>query len=452
MSTSTSSTQGENRADVSRDTFAPLDRFRRVFFQQGRPVLDADLNEQVASLLHYVACLAVDLGGAHFSAATPGFEIIKAVAEEKGIRTELSPGRYYVQGILCETNGATVLVPFGAVTPPLQPSHFYFFYLDVWERHVTHLVRPSLREVALAGGDTATRGQITWRLRFQEAPADPATSSYDTVLGWIETVPGTGLMQAKTDTAKADEGPCVLPPEARYRGPENQLYRIEVHALDRDAAGNVNALKLKWSRDNGSVLFAVRELQGDSLVVSAFGVDARFGLAPNDWVELVDEGGDPLHPLSLRQVAHVDLEESRVTLKAAVVETPDESPGDDRISGGHVFLRRWDQRSRESDGLLSAPIGGSGGAKESEWVTLEDGIQVRFSRPQDSSFRVSDYWHVPARVASADVEWPKDGQGKAIALPPHGVRHYYAPLAVVGLGAQNSLTLKSLQRLPGSGP
>jgi hypothetical protein len=54
---------------------------------------------------------------------------------------------------------------------------------------------------------------------------------------------------------------------------------------------------------------------------------------------------------------------------------------------------------------------------------------------------------IPARTATGDVEWPKvtdpqgnpetDAQGNPIpiALPPQGVNHHYAPLAVVFVGA-----------------
>jgi hypothetical protein len=88
---------------------------------------------------------------------------------------------------------------------------------------------------------------------------------------------------------------------------------------------------------------------------------------------------------------------------------------------------------------------------------LEDGVQIQFqpadpvqsqSRPSTptppvNQYLTGDYWLIPARTATGDVEWPKvtdaqgnpemDTQGNIIpaALPPHGITHYYAPLAVV---------------------
>jgi len=41
-----------------------------------------------------------------------------------------------------------------------------------------------------------------------------------------------------------------------------------------------------------------------------------------------------------------------------------------------------------------------------------------------NTYRTGDYWLIPARTATGNVEWP-DGK----ALPPKGVDHHYAPLA-----------------------
>jgi hypothetical protein len=39
-------------------------------------------------------------------------------------------------------------------------------------------------------------------------------------------------------------------------------------------------------------------------------------------------------------------------------------------------------------------------------------------------------WIIPARIATGNILWPHE-DGKREAVAPHGVRHYYAPLAVV---------------------
>jgi hypothetical protein len=48
-------------------------------------------------------------------------------------------------------------------------------------------------------------------------------------------------------------------------------------------------------------------------------------------------------------------------------------------------------------------------------------------------YRTGDYWLIPARTATGDVEWPGD-VGDPEAQPPHGIDQHYAPLAIVENG------------------
>jgi hypothetical protein len=49
----------------------------------------------------------------------------------------------------------------------------------------------------------------------------------------------------------------------------------------------------------------------------------------------------------------------------------------------------------------------------------------------DREYRTGDYWTFAARYLTGDIEWPEDE-----FLPPHGIVHSFAPLAVV---RQNSV-------------
>jgi hypothetical protein len=79
--------------------------------------------------------------------------------------------------------------------------------------------------------------------------------------------------------------------------------------------------------------------------------------------------------------------------------------------------------------------GESEGNKITEnWMTLEDGVQIQFQkRDTPNQYRTGDYWLIPARTATGDVEWPlsKTHSGQHVALPPHGVEHHSAPLAII---------------------
>ena len=61
------------------------------------------------------------------------------------------------------------------------------------------------------------------------------------------------------------------------------------------------------------------------------------------------------------------------------------------------------------------------------WLNLEDGIQIQFQPASKGTnqYRTGDYWLIPARTATANVE---TGTG---SVPPDGVDHHYAPLAVI---------------------
>ena len=53
---------------------------------------------------------------------------------------------------------------------------------------------------------------------------------------------------------------------------------------------------------------------------------------------------------------------------------------------------------------------------------------------------------IPARTATGDVEWPGP-VGQPEARPPRGVRHFYAPLAVLDVtgGAVTAAGIKPLR-------
>src|SRR6266508_979133 len=155
------------KGDFTRDTFNPAKHFSRVLSQQGRVQLDADLNEQVAILLHYMQTLAADLigphGGPHDIFKTGedgtqlvqrncGFEIASVSSGDKMTDLTIGAGRYYVDGILCEhdpqfddQNQEILAYYYNQPGYPLNkdkdpfPKLPFLVYLDVWERHLTAL-------------------------------------------------------------------------------------------------------------------------------------------------------------------------------------------------------------------------------------------------------------------------------------------------------------------------
>ena len=442
--------QGEYRGDFTCDTFHPKNRYLRVLYQQGRVQLDADHNEQVSILLHHLQSLAKDLYGPFGGPCDSGFLIAPTGAPDKDFK--IGAGHYYVDGILCEVeekeaDGQDLV--FTYLTQPdypapatLENNNTYLVYLDVWERHITYVEDDGIREVALGGPDTATRAKVVCQVKVEnELPDGIASISKNNVIGdnwgkWVELwqPANRGQLKAKSkEVSHQETDPCITSPESRYRGAENQLYRVEIHTGGK--AGD--EATFKCSRENGSVAFPIQELEGNTVVLEHLGRDSRFGLAPGDWVEIVDDEyilrgrAEPL-----LQVDAIDPDTRKVTLKGI----PASMVG--QALEKHPLLRRWDHKAGKStEGGLVLHDGAAliiEGETSSNWLELEDGVLVQFQ--PGGTYRTGDYWLIPARTATGDVEWPGD-VGKPEALPPHGVEHHYGPLAIINVAPSGDVTL-----------
>lgn len=429
--------RGEFRGDVTRDSFDFRHRFSRVLMQQGRVQLDADFNAQASIMVHYLRGLAVDLMGPHAAAAgtdgerTDYFQVSVPEGDE---HLALAPGIYYVNGIRCENLEET------RMRIPGEHDNF-LVYLDVWERHVAAVEEDSIREVALNGPDTATRAKIEWQVKLLP-DVTLENNAYTAFLEELEDrlKPGTGRLRARARRREAtDPEPCLTDPEARYRGPENQLYRVEIHNGGRSRARG--GATFKWSRENGSVYFPiVKPVAGRTVTLAHLGRDARFGLKPNDWVEIMDdeEALTPERP-PLLQVESIDADTSEVTLR--------DSPSSGRLGTElhkHPYLRRWDHTGVDiPNGLPVTEVG----ATSRRWTPLEDGVEIQFLGERGTSHRyaVGDYWLIPARTVTGDVDWPGPVNNPDF-LRAHGIVHHYAPLARVVRNNNGTFTVNDLRR------
>jgi hypothetical protein len=438
------------RGDFSRETFDPLRHFTRVLVQQGRLQMDADANEQSEIHWHFLRTLASDLIGGH-GGPTGSFEIAK-VGTTPTLDFSIAQGRYYAEGMPAEN-----LVPELTFTKQtgfsedgaLEDGRRHLVYLDVWERQVTALDDPSIRDVALGQVDTTTRAQIVWQVRslmrqpdgsfLPEQPSEAHWRKWlDGVGGmnaWFPAWPvnGRGALKAlgRSDDTGSTE-PCIIAPEARFRGLENQLYRVEIHR--GGVAGSAKGATFKWSRNNGSDAVAIASLSAGVAKLASPGRGDRAQFEPNDWVEIIEDREVAKGaPGVLAKVISVDPDDMTVTLQAVQGATLPSFTDQESVTW-HVQLRRWDYRVGTAKVAGNKPRQADDGAllvEEDKWLALEDGVQVMFTRSTVVAYQyqAADYWLIPARTATGDVEWPGP-VGKPDALPPRGVRHYYAPLAI----------------------
>lgn len=465
------------RGDFTRDTFDPKKHFSRVLRQQGRVDLDADFNEQTAILLYQMRTLALDVFGVAAGPANAlGFELIgksmpsderrakirsmepdedrceallDAIAEHNDI--VIGTGRYYVHGVLTENHRPILYseqlgYPFSHQTTleelrkAQQPL---LAYLDVWERHLTSIDDDSIREPALGGPDTSSRAQVVWQVKVL-LPSDQTAEVFDCSATKSLPTLGTGKLRARVPPATAASDLCVIPPQTRYRGAENQLYRVEIHRAGSAGTAATGAT-FKWSRDNGSNVFELDSLSGSLAILRHLGRDRRSSLAPEDWVEIVDDNvvfGEVAGVLA--KVERVDPDTLEVTLKLAegAPRLPAYTASEAREK--HAYLRRWDHVGDPNAGGAIAVT--EQNTSQSGWLALEDGVEVAFDK--GGKYLVGDYWLIPARTATGDVEWPvetgnggeplldADGHTKSLSRPARGPRHHFAPLLLVRPGAQ----------------
>lgn len=305
--------------DFSRVTFDPGKHYSSVLLQQGRVQLDADANEQAALGLYHLRAALADIIGPYGGSTADSFKITQKPGAKKQELTDLlvGPGHYYVDGILCENDANDVSylhqpdLFHSDGEYPLPTAFPFVVYLRVYERLVNAVQDPAIREIALGdnGPDTAARGQVVWqvltatKIPGTTEPVDNNSTAASVRAAWVSQPAKTVTIMAKgKQPSPQSSDPCITSPAARYRGAENQLYRVEIHT-----SGEVGTATFKWSRDNGSVLFPVSDISDDEVTVTTLGRDPTLSLAVGDWVEIVDDRY-PVRskPDPLRQVKSVD--------------------------------------------------------------------------------------------------------------------------------------------------
>ncbi len=452
------------KGDFSRDTFDPKKHYSRVLMQQGRVQTDADWNEQAAIDTHRDTTTAYDVIGA---CGAPVHDAGFAITSD-GKSLAIGKGRFYVDGILVESDAQVAYdaQPDLPNAPDIlgilknAKTESGIVYLDVWERHITALDDPLLREVALGGPDTTTRAKIVWQVRvlpvkakkqdsencaelratqnnlnetmkkLEEAGASDARkasvqkkldevnrrlaeecggmSCASEFKEWNElTAPRNALLNARTVPPSDEDNPCLLPPSAGYQRLENQLYRVEIHDGGNFKTGAKN-VTFKASRDNGTVVTLIEKISGQEITVRDVGPDDVLGFANGQFVEVIDDALELNGlPGELIQIQEVNAATRVIKLKSAPTLNYDATR--------HAKLRRWDTAG-------AVPI-------SNEWLELEGGIQIQFA---EGAYRTGDYWQIPARTATGEIEWApfEIPNTSPIPQPPRGIQHHYCRLAL----------------------
>ncbi len=386
-----------------------------------------------------------------------------------------SAGRAYVDGLLCEQDAEIELaVPHGA-------SGTHLAYLEAWERLVSAAEDPTMVDPALGGIDTSVAVRTDARVRI--APLNDA-------LARMHAASARGTMAFARDIGATPLGNQLVRVEVHRSGVAGEssfayddprlvdATRVDAHTfrLARDAGwtagqpvrlvasdGTMSAVApiglgdngdittdemvpngpfrvapiatVKWSRDNGSVAFAI---DATAEPVDRFTVaDPHGRVAALRPAADASRTADVLEVLDASQVA--DGAPGRlVALADLLTDEPGETTAVLGATVGAIatsgVLRVWSSFTGfvEAAVVADAPI------------TLAPGFTVTFS---NGNYTSGDFWWTPVRD---DVDglwnWPQQN-GRPASVAPAGVDRRFAPLALLEMRTGDLPSVVDLRRI-----
>ena len=394
---------------ISRDSFAPEQRYSGLYLQQGRMILDADWNE-LSDLQKSRLAEALRDAIASGAPRSGGLALV-ADAGDSG-KVKVQPGVLYVDGVPARFPGSALTALTAQPDYPWAgpyPGKKLVLYADVWDRPVTALERPELMDPALHGADTATRSQTLLQVKWCANTLDPLDPAVNPPMGnGLAT-----LTLRKIDSGSDPCNPCAAQVAVNDRL-GNYLFRVEVHDVDPAA----KTVTLKWSRDNGAEACA--------------SATPPPGFDQGDWVwEYFDADTERLLGLHLGGTTP--------KLRGLIREAWNVPTG---ANEPQAFARQWDGygifrtdtgalvKGRDR-GVTLATAMADDPAHGSCWVAGNDllvnleNLALRLS-VKGRQFVPGDHWLATIREAvqaSGDVVLNQ--------APPHGVRHHFLRLGTL---------------------
>ncbi len=452
--------------DISRRAFDPRKHYTSVRMQQGRVITDDDWNEnerianedQRRSRVHIIGPAGSPDDG--FRIADPRsngddlieFNILAGTFYIGGLRLEMEETQTY------RTQSDLLQWPSDQQEVPTE-ERFDLVYLEAYQEPVGAVEDSELFEVALGGPDTSMRMRTVQRVILCEnIPAADCAQAWQVLkerwaarnmgtLNENELVPDVQL--TVTFEPGGDPGDLCTPLVAGgYLGAENQAIRVQL----------VRRHYLTWGFDNGTPLYRVEAAaDGTTLTMLTEPKDQAHWPQADQIVEILPwsavlPNGEKLAEGSghlSRVETSYDPTTRHLTLTSEI-PSPTHPDGwryhgwgsrDDadklEESGVYYFMRVWDRGSdRTSESEIFFTLGRP--------VTLgHTGLQVTITGPDpstDPDLLSGDYWIIAARSETPDhvVPWELE-RGRR----PHGVRRFYAPLALIhwGRGVNEGQTL-----------
>lgn len=406
------------KGDFSRFTFNSKNRYSRVLMQQGRVQLDADWNEQLDISAYRTETEITDFIG---QSGAPENNAGFAISVGQGGNLAIGQGRFYIEGMLFENHLDNATFTNQPDFPNVKIEDFlakgadgkyldgqYLVYLDVWQRHITALEDPSIREVALGGADTATRVKNVWQVKLKRLD-DIAKWKTEPSLKSLGKEKRLSTRWEPTWENALSEGGLKASVSQQQSGTVlgNQLYRVEIHT-----PGNAGTATFKWSRDNGAIAFQIES-------------------ANDNKIQIKQSGGRDLSTTFTRQL--IEYTDETIVLSG--------SPGYlakvTKIQGNTLFVEWLDEKFKPSSPLNPSPIvrlwdSEAGDSQKDALlvktgkIQLEGGIEVEFE--ENKHYKTGDYWLIPSRYLKGDIEWNGNDEFQP---PQKDTLHRYCALANV---------------------
>ncbi|WDE03636.1 hypothetical protein SG34_019930 [Thalassomonas viridans] len=394
------------KTQIAKDSHQAEKRYSSVYQQQGRAVLDSDVNE-LSDIVKTRLNDALDDAIKSGAPASGGLAINNDFT--------IAPGRLYVDGIPAEVTGETPVDFTGQtdlINPQALPANNFLLYADVWERSVTSLEDAALLDPGLHGADTCTRTQTMCQVKWAADTLDVADEAQNPSIGDGELSLALRTIFVSEDICD----PCSIKVELDERI-GNYLFRVEVHDVYND--GGEDFIVLKWSRDNGAEQFVTGEEPA--------------GFTSGDFVyEFFDEETEKNlgnHFMGVRA--------KRGTLSDTytVPVAPDEAKD---------YVRQWDGYCTINLTAAALVSGIDRGTSFSDAVNsdahgyfeINTDFNVNLELLQltltlnGNRFVAGDFWFTPVREAvnePGDYVLGSEVQGEL----PNGVKHHYLVLATV---------------------
>ena len=461
-------------SDISRTS--DEQRYDGVVMQQGRVILDRDVNALRQTIDRRIAHDALDIIG---PCGTPdnGFAIGPAPGFSSPVNPPLwvpplppaspiaaepydfsiSAGTMYVGGqravfpVNVPGQGAVEysyfdqpnwLSPLAPATPPNQE----FIYLHLFENEVSAVEDPELKDVALGGPDTTQRLDLVKRVKRLDVGSTDCTGARDeavriwAALGLLfdpqtmRLVPQVALQVSYANPSTATD-PCDPIAQGGYLGADNQLIRVQVIS-----GGPTGAPPgIIWGYDNASFLYraAASPQTPTTLVLAQSPVDAFHMPQQGQVVEvlrsayIIDTEPNSTNPQQADTVRCV-AEAHGVICTLISPYQPDtlslsldqSLPAEYLNDSNPLFVRIWQSQiaTVAADGTTLYALQNADGSQTGVQVALDVG-------GQGNPLPVGAYWMFAVRPSTPQAVYPE--RFLIRPQPPDGPRQWICPLGTI---------------------